>query len=192
MPTLLRQLAAADQYLARVFAAPLARRIETALGIDCLRLARLACFASLCGDALVNLGLLRWGGPAGASGLGQDASASFAIGLLAAGAVILRSLTLEQEKTDLAAASPVGLAFKYGRWLMLLYAGFAGACFAGALGLAVAAPLLGLAPVPLPPFALLRFLADRAGDASFLFALYCLDLRPRGCRSDRPALSSAS
>lgn len=190
---LLRQLAAADLTLAKVLAQPLARRIEALFGVDCFRLARLCCLLSVCGDAAVNLVLLRWGSSLAAeAALRADASVSFAIGVLAAGAVILRSLKLEQEKAALSAASPVSLAFKYGRWLVLLYAGFAGACFVGGLALSLAAPLLGAPAAPLSAFAALRFLADRLGDASFLLALYCLELRPRGAGRGTLALDSAA
>ena len=176
--SLLRPLAAADRHIATALAQPLARRIEALCGIDCFRLARLCCLVSLCGDAAVNLALLRWGGLGDEGSFRTETSLSFAIGLLAAGAVILRSLKLEQEKAVLVSASPVGLAFKYARRLMLLYVAFTCACFLGSLGQALAGmiwPALAAAP---PPFALLRFLTDRCGDASFLLALYCLELPP--------------
>jgi hypothetical protein len=172
--SLLRQLAAADQSLATSLARPLAHRIEDLLGIGCFRLARLCCLVSLCGDTAVNLALRRWGG------IGGETGASFAIGLCAAAAVILRSLMLEQETQALSAASPIGLAFKFGRWLILLYAAFAGACFLGGIGLGIAGIFWPELAAPQPPFAALRFVADRLGDASFLLALYCLELRPRG------------
>ena len=187
--SLLRPLAAADRHLATALAQPLARGIKALFGIDCFRLARLCCLASLCGDAAANLALLRWGGLAADGGFRTETSLNFAIGILAAGAVILRSLKLEQEKTVLAAASPVGLAFKYARRLMLLYVAFTCACFLGSLGQALVGmiwPALAAAP---PPFALLRFLVDRCGDASFLLALYCLELRPRGTGSKTLALT---
>lgn len=183
--SLLRQLAAADRHLAKSVARPLAQRIEDRFGIGCLRLARLCCLVSLCGDTLSNLALQRWGG------LGADTGVSFTIGLCAAGAIILRSLTLEQERQALSAASPIGLAFTFGRRLILLSAGFASACFVGGLGLGVAATIWPALAVPQPPFALLRFVADRLGDASFLFALYCLELRPRRAGDNKLALSSS-
>jgi len=189
--SLLRSLAAADQYFARKLAQPVARHIELLLGIDCFRLARLAALVSLCGDAVVNLSLLRWGGLGVEAGFRFETSLSFAIGIIAAGAVIVRSLQLEQEKQNFSAASSASLAFKYGRWLILAYAAFTSACFLGGVGLAVAGLIAPSLAAPQPPFTLLRFLADRFGDASFLLALYCLDLRPRGSGSKRAAVTTA-
>jgi hypothetical protein len=190
--SLLRSLAAADQYLARRLAQPLAQRVEALLGIDCFRLARLAALVSLCGDAVVNLSLLRWGGLATTGDVRFETSLSFAIGIVAAGAVILRSLQLQQEKQNFfSAASPASLAFKYGRWLILAYAAFTSACFLGGVGLALAGTIAPSFAASLPPFALLRFLTDRFGDASFLLALHCLDLRPRGTGSKRAAVTAA-
>ena len=188
--SLLRSLAAADQYLAHALAQPLARRVDSLFGIDCFRLARLAALLSLCGDAIVNLSLLRWGGLGTERGFRFETSLSFAIGILAAGAVIVRSLQLEQEKQNFSAASPASLAFKYGRWLILAYAAFTSACFLGSVGLALAGTIAPSLAAAQPPFALLRFLADRFGDASFLLALYCLDLRPRGSGSKRVAATA--
>jgi hypothetical protein len=189
--SLLRQLAAADQFLARSLAQPLARRIEALSGVDCFRLARLCCLVSVGGDAAVNLSLLRWGGLDAQAGFRTEIGASFALGLLAAGAVILRSLSLAQERHALSAASPMSLAFKFGRWLILLYAGFASACFFGGVVLSLAGLIDPALAAPQPPFAALRFLADRLGDASFLLALYCLELRPRGTADKELALTSA-
>lgn len=174
--SLLQSFASFDRFLAGRVARPLADRIAAAIGLDCFQLARLASLASICLDATMNLWLLR--GHDGTA-LRTETSLAFLLGIFAAGAIILRSLQLQQERNALSSGTPVNLAFKFGRFLVLAYAGFATACFAGGVGQSLASFVDPTLAAPMPPQAMLRFLTDRLGDASFLFALYCLDLRPR-------------